>query len=74
MKEGYRIAGVAVGLIRSDMPGIQTFREYLTVAGHEEWTEVIELASSAGMKTNQVKEILAAQIDIAKRLKGVVQI
>lgn len=70
MKDGYRIAGVAVGLIRKNMPGIQTFREYMTVAGHEDWTDVIEMAVSAGMKINQIKEILAAQIDIAKRLRG----
>lgn len=68
--KGYRCAGHMVALMRQDAPGYQTYKDYLTVAGHEEWTEVIELASQAGLKVSQVKEILAGQIDIAKRLRS----
>lgn len=59
-----------VALIRKNVPGYQVFMEYIALPGKEEWTEVIELASGAGLKINQVKEILSAQIEIAKRLKG----
>lgn len=67
---GERIAGVMKGLIRKDAPGRHIYRDYLSTGGNEDWTEVIELASSAGLKTKQVKEILAGQIEIAKKLKG----
>jgi hypothetical protein len=40
------------------------------VPEHEEWTEVIELANQAGLKVGQVKEILAGQVAIAKKLRG----
>jgi hypothetical protein len=69
-KKGYRCAGYMVALVRQDAPGYQTYIEYLAVAGHEEWTEVIELATEAGLAVNQVREILAGQIEIAKRLRG----
>lgn len=69
MKEDHRIAGVMEGLIRKQAPGYHIYRYYLTSGGDNGWAEVIELASTAGMKTNQVKEILAAQIEIAKRIK-----
>lgn len=70
MSDGYRIKGVMVALVRQDAPGYQVYRDYLTISGQEEWTEVIELASEAGLKVNQVKEILAGQIEIAKKLRG----
>lgn len=70
IKDGYHCAGHMVALIREDSPGYQTYKEYITVAGHEEWTEVIELATEAGLKVSQVKEILAGQIEIAKKLKN----
>ncbi len=67
MSDGYRIGGVMVGLVREDAPGYQVYKKYIAVPDHDDWTEVIELASQAGLKVNQVKEILAAQIDIAKK-------
>ncbi|MEN6460272.1 MAG: S24 family peptidase, partial [Syntrophomonas sp.] len=70
MKEDHRIAGIMEGLIRKEAPGYHIYRDYLTSGGNNDWAEVIELASSAGMKTNQVKEILAAQIEIAKRINA----
>lgn len=70
MKDGYRIGGIMVASLRRDAPGYQVYKEYITVPGHDEWTEVIEIANGAGLKVNQVKEILAGQIEIAKKLRG----
>lgn len=70
IKYGDRILGVMKGLFRKNTPGTHIYEDYLHAAGNEDWTEVIELASSAGLKTKQVKEILAGQIEIAKKLKG----
>jgi len=70
MSDGYRIAGVMVALVRQDAPGYQVYKDYLAVNDSEEWTEVIELATEAGLKVNQVKEILSGQIEIAKKLRG----
>lgn len=67
MSDGYRIGGVMVGLVREDAPGYQVYKKYIAVPDHDDWTEVIELASQAGLKVNQVKEILAGQIEIAKK-------
>lgn len=69
-KDGYRTAGVMVALVRKEAPGYQVYKNYLATNDSDEWTEVIDLASSAGLKVNQVKEILAGQIAIAKKLKG----
>jgi len=68
--DGYKCIGVMVALIREDSPGYQVYKDYLAVNDSEEWTEVIEMAAEAGLKVNQVKEILAGQIDIAKKLRG----
>lgn len=70
MSKGYRIAGVMVAMIREEAPVSNIYRDYLMISGREEWTDVIELASEAGLKVGQVKQILAGQIEIAKRLKS----
>ena len=70
MTEGCRIAGVMVGLVREGAAGYHIYKNFLAANDSEDWTEVIELATSAGLKANQIKEIIAAQIDLAKRLKG----
>jgi repressor LexA len=70
MSDGYRISGVMVALVREDAPGYQTYKNYIAVPDHEEWTEVIELANQAGLKVGQVKEILAGQVAIAKKIRG----
>jgi repressor LexA len=70
MSDGYRIGGVMVALVREDAPGYQIYKNYIAVPEHEEWTEVIELANQAGLKVGQVKEILAGQVAIAKKLRG----
>jgi hypothetical protein len=69
MKDGYRIAGVMVALIRKYTPSYPTYRDSWVV-NEGEWTEVIDLANQAGLKVNQVQQILAAQIEIAKNLKN----
>jgi len=70
MKDGYRIAGIMVALVRKEAPNYQVYKDYLAVNDKDEWTEVIDLAAQSGLKVNQVREILAAQIEIAKKLKG----
>lgn len=69
MQDGDRIAGIMEGVVRKGAPGYYAYRDNLTTYGHEEWTEVIELASRAGLKINQVKGIIEGQIEIAKRLR-----
>lgn len=69
-KNGYRCVGHMIALVRSDAPGYQTYRDYITIPGYEDWTEVIELATGSGLSVDQVKQILAGQLEIAKRLKG----
>ena len=65
----HRIVGVMVALIRDDITGYQVYKDYLALDESDEWTEVIELATSAGLNANQTKEIITAQIEIVKRLK-----
>lgn len=69
MNDGYRIAGVMVALLRKDVPNYKLYKDYLSVNNKDEWVEVIALAEQSGLKVNQVREILNAQIEIAKKLK-----
>ncbi len=69
-KDGYSCAGHMVALMRKDAPGYQVYKEYLAVKDSEEWTEVIELATSNGLTHEQIKSIIEGQVEIAKRLKG----
>ena len=57
-KQGYRCAGHMVALIRQDAPGWHTYTEYLTVAGYDEWTGVIEMAVSSGIKPNRMQSFI----------------
>lgn len=69
--DGYRTAGHMVALIRNETPGYHVYKDYITIANYEDWTEVIESAVAAGMKVEHVKEIVSAQIEIAKKFKGI---
>lgn len=69
MKDDYRIAGVMVALIRKYTPSYPIYKDSWAV-NEGEWTEVIDLANQAGLKVNQVQQILATQIEIAKNLKN----
>ncbi len=68
--DDYRLVARVVALIRKYVPRYQAFKEYVAIPGKDEWNEIVELANEAGINTSQVKEILAAQIEIARRLKG----
>lgn len=70
MKDGYRIAGTMVASVRQDAPGYQVYKDYLTVCGREEWTEVIEEATQGGFKPEQVKDLISLQIEIAKKFRN----
>lgn len=63
---GYKCAGHMVALIREDAPGYQTYKDYLTIAGHEEWTEVIEKATAAGIKPEHIMAYVEMMVGIGK--------
>lgn len=71
MTEVYRIAGVLVALIRKEEPGYEAYNKPLPPGEYIDWTEIINLSSQAGLKAQQVKEIILGQIEIARRLKGI---
>lgn len=66
MKEGYRIAGILVALIREEAPCYQVYRNYLADNDSDEWTEVIEMASSAGIKPQHLKAHVDMLIEMGK--------
>lgn len=68
--KGYRCAGVMVATLRDDSPSYQVYKEFLTVAGHEEWTGVVNTAASYGLNPREVINILEAQWTMIQRLKG----
>ncbi len=71
MDEGYRIAGFLVALIRKEAPEYQVCDNSKAICESQDWTEIMNLSSQAGLKAQQVKEIVLGQIEIAKRLKGI---
>ena len=71
MNDGYRAAGVLVSLIRKDVIKHQFSENYMVVSKTDKWAQVIDLAYQAGLDVRQVKEILAGQIEIAKKLRGI---
>lgn len=58
MKDGYRIAGVMVALIRKDTPSYQVYKDYLAVNDQDEWTETIDLAVQSGIKPERLKSFI----------------
>jgi len=71
MPEGFRIAGVMVALIRKETAGYETYNKSLPPSESQGWNEIINLSSQAGLKAQQVKEIVLGQIEIARRLNGI---
>lgn len=67
LNEGYSVVSVITALFRKEMPQIQTCQSS-KVPNAAEWSEVIALASQAGLNVKQVKDILTGQIEIAKKL------
>lgn len=70
LNQGWKITGVMVALIRKESPGYKVYKDYLGIFESEDWTEIVNLSSQAGLKAQQVKEIVLGQIEIAKRLKA----
>jgi len=66
--EGYRIAGVMVGLIREGSPSYQTYRDFLAVSAYEEWTQVIETAIGYGITPQQLSVTLDMQRQMIERI------
>lgn len=50
MKDGYRIAGIMVALLRKEAPNYQLYKDHCAVNNKDEWTEVIDLAVQSGLK------------------------
>lgn len=58
MGEGYRIAGIMVAMIREETPGYQVYQNYLAVNDSDEWAEVIDEATAAGIKPSRMKSFI----------------
>lgn len=69
-RDGYRCAGQLVAVVREDAPGYQTYKDFLAVKDNEEWTEVINIATSYGLSPQEVINILEAQWKMLQKLKG----
>lgn len=67
---GYRCVGVMTALIRENSPGYSTYIDYLTVAGHEEWTEVIEKAAAAGIRPEHLITYIDMMVEMGRRNSG----
>ena len=71
VSDGFRIVGKMVGLLRYGAPH---YNEYLYYIGTrdismEAWDKVIEAAAAAGIKPAFVKDMIEAQVEIAKKLR-----
>ncbi len=71
LKPGDRIQGHLVKILK-DPPPVNLYREYIFYKeGHlQEWNDVIEKATAAGIKPMVIREMISAQLEIAKRLTG----
>lgn len=58
MTEGYRIVGVMVAMIREEAPGYQIYKEFLATDDSDEWTEVVEEATTAGIKPERLTSFI----------------
>jgi repressor LexA len=67
IKQGYRIAGVMVALVRREAPVYQVYKNYITVPRHDEWTEVIDSAISKGMQPQQLLDIIDMRWQMIQR-------
>lgn len=69
IKQGYRIAGIMVALIRREAPEYQVYKNYIAIPRHDEWTEVIDSAISKGMQPQQLLDIIEKRWQMAQRFK-----
>lgn len=70
-REGYRCAGHMVALIRQDCPSYQVYKDYLTISGHEEWTEIIEKAIGYGITPEQLSTNLDMQWQMIEKMRAI---
>lgn len=70
MREGYRIVGVMVGLIRMDAPSYQAYREFLAVKDHEEWARTIEMALGKGLTPEDIVYLIDMQARISEKMSS----
>lgn len=66
-----RIIGVMVALVRKNVIWSQPSENSLIANNNNGWAEVMSLAIQAGLNARQVREILAGQIEISKRLHDI---
>lgn len=64
--QGYRCAGMMIGLIREESPAYHTYKEYLVSNESNEWNEVMELAAGAGIKPKHLKSHIDMIIEMGK--------
>lgn len=57
-EDGYRTAGTMVALVRKEAPGYHIYKNYISIPGYDEWTEVFELAASTGIKPQRMKSFI----------------
>ncbi len=55
----------------SEVAEYQAYNRSFPPGESEDWKEIINLSSQAGLKAQQVKEIVLGQIEIARRLKEI---
>ncbi len=65
-KDGYRTAGTMVALVRKEAPGYQVYKNYISVPGYDEWAEVLELATSTGIKPERMKSLIEMINEVGK--------
>lgn len=63
----YRTAGIMVALVREEAPGYQIYKNYISVPGYDDWTEVIDKATGAGIKPEHLKSHVDMLIEMGKK-------
>lgn len=70
MREGYRIAGVMVALIRREAPSYQIYKEFLAIKDHDEWIQAIETALGKGITPKDIIYMVEMQARISEKMSG----
>lgn len=65
--KNFRLVARMVALVRKDVPDYRVFKKYLSLPGKEEWTDVFELASSAGIKAEHLKAHIDMLVEMGRR-------
>jgi hypothetical protein len=68
MTDAHHIAGIMVGLIRQGAPDYKIYRDFLAIAGYEEWKEVVQVAQIAGIKPERLKAHVEMLVEMGKKL------